>query len=77
MDIRGRVQNGVVVVEGGLMLPEGTEVTILCPAASQPESSAQRRVSLPLVPSMQPGRRMLTAERVAELLEEDDASFRS
>jgi len=33
MVIRGRVQNGVVVLEDGTSLPEGVEVTVVAPAA--------------------------------------------
>jgi hypothetical protein len=75
MVIHGRVHNGVVVLEGGLTLPEGTQVTISCPAApSREPSGRKRRVSLPLVPSHRPGTLQLTAERVAELLDDDDVS---
>ncbi len=75
MDIRGRVHNGVVVVEGGLALPEGTAVTVLCSIAPNALPCGQRqRVSLPLVPSGRPGQRPLTSERVAELLDEDGVS---
>jgi hypothetical protein len=75
MEIRGRVHNGVVVLEGGPSLPEGMMVTVLCP--SSPPAGLPRlgeRVSLPLVPSDHPGSRRLTAERVAELLEDGDVS---
>jgi hypothetical protein len=73
MVISGRVHNGVVVLEGGLTLPEGMQVTVSCPAASNTEPNRQkRRVNLPLVSSSRPGTLDLTAERVAELLDEDD-----
>jgi hypothetical protein len=75
MEIRGRVCNGVVVLEGELPLPEGTLVTVSYPAPQPPESpGTRRRVQFPLVPSDSPGSRRLTAERVAELLEDDDIS---
>ncbi len=75
MELQGRVHNGVVVVEGGLSLPEGTVVTVVCPGASTTVRSAtRRRVVLPLVPSEQPASRQLTAERAAELLEDEDVS---
>jgi hypothetical protein len=75
MVIYGRVQNGVVVLDGGLTLPEGMQVTVSCPAAPDVEPSQQkRRVNLPLVPSNRPGTLQLTAERAAELLDEDDVS---
>lgn len=73
MVISGRVHNGVVVLEGGLTLPEGMQVIISCPAASSTDSNRRkRRVNLPLVSSNHPGTLDLTAERVAELLDEDD-----
>jgi hypothetical protein len=73
MEVQGRVQNGVVVVEGELPLPEGTMVTVSfrgTPAAKTPET--RRRVRLPLVPSDRPGSLPLTAERIAEILEDED-----
>jgi hypothetical protein len=36
MVIRGLVQNGVVVLENDVSLPEGTEVTVVVRAASEP-----------------------------------------
>ena len=35
---------------------------------------AKRRISLPLIPSVHPGMRPLTADRVAEILSDDDVS---
>jgi hypothetical protein len=75
MEIRGRVHNGVVVLEGELPLPEGTMVIVsypVSPPTEQPDS--RRRVPLPLVQSDRPGSRRLTAERLAELLEDDEVS---
>ena len=74
MEIRGRVHNGVVVLDGELTLPEGTVVTVSFPPVPGPPIPAQSgdHVRLPLVPSAHPGSRRLTAERMAELLEEDD-----
>ncbi len=73
MEIRGVVHNGVVVLEGGNPLPEGTAVTVLCSVPVPPEPPGSgRRVVLPLVRSAQSGTRPLTAERVAELLEDED-----
>ena len=39
MVIRGRVQNGVVVLEAAASVPEGTEVTVVVPAALEPAST--------------------------------------
>ena len=81
--VRGRVENGVVVLPGDVVLPEGAEVFVSYPAAprlrSQDSESGtsdapSQRVRLPLVPSKRPGTCRLTAERVAELLDEDGLS---
>jgi hypothetical protein len=75
MEILGRVHNGVVVLEGEAPLPEGTVVMVLYPAPLPAELPGSReRVRLPLVRSDRPGSLPLTAERVAELLEDDDVS---
>lgn len=34
MVARGRVRNGVIVLDNGVRLPEGQEVTVLAPVAS-------------------------------------------
>ena len=75
MDIDGLVQNGVVVFPAGQSLPEGMRVTISCPLPpGKIGSKPKHRISLPLVPSENPGTLQMTAERVAELLEEADVS---
>jgi len=47
MVIRGRVQNGVVVLVEGLRLPEGQEVTVL--ATSPSDSGSHSLVDIPAV----------------------------
>jgi hypothetical protein len=81
MVIHGHVENGVVIPHGNLSLPNGTEVTIVlreqAPAnnASQPSTgSAAKRIQLPLVHCDQPGSVHLTGERIAEILDEEDAA---
>jgi hypothetical protein len=73
MEIRGRVHNGVVVLEGDLPLPEGTIVTVSCPD-SPPKMSPEpdHRVQFPLVRSDRPGSLDLTNNRIAELLNDND-----
>jgi hypothetical protein len=74
MEIRGRVHNGVVVLDGERALPEGAVVTVWftpIPGPPMPGGSGAR-VRLPLVPSARPGSLRLTAERVAGLLEDGD-----
>jgi hypothetical protein len=75
MEIPGRVQNGVVVLEGPSTLPEGMAVSVV-PRVSPVIRVArrQRRVVLPLVPSENPGSVDLTGERIAEILVEQDAA---
>lgn len=71
----GHVQNGVVIIEGAVGLPEGTLVTISYPrVASEISTRTKHRVTLPLVSSDHPGTVSLTGDRVAELLEDDDVS---
>ncbi len=74
MEIPGRVQNGVVILEGESTLPEGMAVSVV-PRVSPVIRVArrQRRVVLPLVPSENPGSVDLTGERIAEILDEQDA----
>jgi hypothetical protein len=75
MEIQGRVHHGVVVLEGEPQLPEGMVVTVSFPVPPPTEPPApRRRVSFPLVKSGQPGSLQLTAERVAELLDDEDVS---
>jgi hypothetical protein len=75
MEIRGRVENGVVVLEGGAALPEGAVVSVSYPVSppAAPHGPGPR-VQFPLVPSDRPGSVDLTADRVAELLYDDDLS---
>ena len=46
MVARGRVQNGVVVLDGGIRLPEGQEVTVL----AQPNEGSQPHSILEIPP---------------------------
>ncbi|MGO8900798.1 MAG: hypothetical protein ACLQU5_20965 [Isosphaeraceae bacterium] len=73
MEIRGRVHNGVVVLEGELPLPEGTEVEVIVSSGAAPETKpvGQQRIEFPFVRSKHPGSLRLTGQRAAELLEED------
>lgn len=70
MDIPGHVHDGVVVLEGGVSLPEGTPVVVSCGALPQTPAGPRHRVQLPLVRSDSAAGRILTADRVAELLAE-------
>ena len=60
MEIRGRVHNGVVVLEGELPLPEGTEVIVSSGAAPETKPVGEQRIEFPLVRSKHPGSREAT-----------------
>jgi hypothetical protein len=47
MEVRGRVQNGVVVLEGELPLPEGTIVTVSYQSAPPKSPETRRPVLVP------------------------------
>jgi len=75
MNITGRVQNGVVVLNDGVTLPEGTRVIVTPLVALPPRSDRPRkRVQLPLIHSEQPGTIKLTNDQIAEILDAEDAS---
>lgn len=77
MIIPGRVHNGVVVLEGESALPEGAAVTITYPALPKAGPAGQKqRIQVPLVRTDQPGSVQLTGARIAEILDEEDASPR-
>jgi hypothetical protein len=63
MEFHGRVQNGVVVLEGGPALPEGATVTVWYPAPIGSEAAvARKRIQVPLVRCDRPGSVHLTGE---------------
>ena len=77
MKILGRVQNGVVILQGRTSLPEGASVVVVYPApqSAQPVA-AKRRIELPLVHCDQPGTVHLTGEQIAEILDAEDTAAR-
>ena len=73
MEIPGHVQNGVVVLDGPMSLPEGAAVTVVVRSSPVTHFSRNpKRVEFPLVRSTAPGSIDLTNERIAEILEEED-----
>jgi hypothetical protein len=77
MEIRGRVHNGVVVLDGQTLLPEGAAVTVTWPAPAESlPGQPKARIQVPLVRTGRPGSVDLTGERIAEILDEEDASPR-
>lgn len=75
MEVAGRVQNGVVVFDRPMALPEGASVVVtyretpVIHIAKNP-----RTVVLPIFDSGQPGTLDLTNDRIAEILDHEDAS---
>jgi hypothetical protein len=75
MVVLGRVQNGVVVLEGNSNLPEGAVVTIsYAEAPAKKATLGATRIELPLVRTGSPGSVQLTGERIAEIMDEEDAA---
>lgn len=75
MEIPGRVQNGVVVLDGSVSLPEGSAVMVtLCTKPVIRVAKNQKRVEFPLVPSSAPGSIQLTNEMIADILDSEDVS---
>ena len=72
MTFTGHIQNGVVVLDGGASLPEGTPVTILLnemnPAIEKPIAGINH-IDFPIVRDGHPGTWNLTQERMAEIQE--------
>lgn len=74
MELNGFVQNGVIVLTGGASLPEGTPVTVSCGVDATTTPVGERKyIVFPLVDSDTPG--VLTNERIAEILEEEDLEY--
>jgi predicted nuclease with RNAse H fold len=75
MEIPGHIENGVVVLDGPMSLPEGAAVTVMFRARPAIRvAKNQKRVEFPLVPSSAPGSVRLTNEMIADILDEEDAS---
>jgi len=73
MQIPGHVQNGVVVLDGGATLAEGTRVVVSqLPLVGQEPRPEKKPVDLPLVSRGEPGSIHLTNERIYEILDEED-----
>lgn len=77
MEIIGRVDHGVIVLQGETRLPEGAVVRILYdPAPADIASPGGGIVEFPLVRSKYPGSVHLTNQRIQEILDEDDLAPR-
>ena len=73
MEILGHLQNGVIVLDGSVSLPEGAAVTVIVRSSPVMRFAKNpKRVEFPLVHSTAPGSVHLTNERIAEILDEED-----
>ena len=73
MEISGIVQNGVVVLDGSVLLPEGVNVVVTYRTSPVIRvAKNQKRVEFPLFPSSEPGTVDLTSERIAEILDDEE-----
>lgn len=73
MEIQGVIQNGVVVLDRSVSLPEGASVVVTYREAPVIRvAKSQKRVEFPLIPSSEPGSIDLTNERIYEILDEED-----
>jgi hypothetical protein len=75
MDIPGRVENGVVVFEGEMKLPEGAQVVVsLRRTPNIRVAPTQCPVQLPIFEYGGPPDIELTNDQIAEILTREDAS---
>lgn len=73
MSIQGIVRNGVVVLDEGACLPEGTRVSVsAAPAATSRGEIVKQPGQLPIVRGGTPGSIDLTNDRIYEILLEED-----
>ena len=77
MEISGRVQNGVVVLDGEASLPDGAIVIVTYrPSPVIRFANNPVQVVLPIFDSDEPSTIDLTNDRIAELLDQEDARGR-
>ena len=74
MNLLGRVENGVIVLDVPVPLPEGARVSVSFPAKPPRPATARRPVALPIFDYDGPPDIDLTNERIAEIIDRDDAS---
>lgn len=72
MELQGHVANGVVVLDGGVSLPEGAVVGVTYPVPPDTRLPEKQRVEFPLVRSDDLGTFHLTNERIHEIFEQED-----
>jgi hypothetical protein len=78
MVLTGRIQNGMVVLDGNPPVPEGAIVAVTIGPTSLPklEFTGTTYIDLPIINAGPPGSLQLTAEKIAEILDAEDAAPR-
>ena len=71
-DEAGIVRNGVIILDNGCALPDGTRVRVS--VIESTEKAPKHRITFPLVPSENPGSLHLTNEMIGQILDEEDAT---
>jgi hypothetical protein len=75
MDVPGRVENGVVAIEGRMKLPEGAEVLVSLRRNPNVRTAlTQRPVQFPIFDYDGPPDIDLTNDHIADILNREDAS---
>jgi len=74
MVVLGRVHNGVIVLDGEVALPEGAVVTVSCLEPPAKSTAGTARIEIPLIKTGRPGTVQLSSERIAQILDEEDAA---
>lgn len=72
MKTHGIIQNGAIVIKGGIGLPEGMRILVSIEPDLPESKSASHHVQFPLVHSVTPGRLNLTNKMLADFLDEDE-----
>lgn len=65
---------GVIVLDGSVLLAEGTRVFVTIPSPLIKAKASSRHVEFPLVHDSNPGSVHLTNEMIGEILNEEDAA---
>jgi hypothetical protein len=74
VELPGHVENGVIVLDGGALLPEGATVRVSLAGAMHPRPDAGKPVVLPIFRYEGPPDIELTNDDIAEILNREDPS---
>lgn len=75
MNIRGRIKNGRVELDGSPSIPEGTKVVVYVNDQPTKVDDESTPLPFPIVSAERPGSVNLTSDLIAEMLEDDDVSL--